>query len=266
MGKPVKSKGFTLVELLLVIAVIGVLVAVTVVAYNGAKRHAAQTAVYADLKSIAEQLNTLHLSAPNEFDQLTGLPGNFTHSKDVTITYSPLLNNAYTNLTPVQNGVLFHDICVDLITDGYYSVIHSKDGNSTQSVVMECDDNVSAGSMLITGWDSRTWNAPVARADLQSYIDSVPYDNWWTDRQQVVRGFYQQMISRFEQRGGIFPITSFWDPWANQWSGVPKQELPVLSPIRINGGTFCVQGYHNEFSSDIYKIDQNGKIEAGVCS
>lgn len=47
-----RRKGFTIVELLIVIVVIAILAAITVVSYNGIKRRAEDTARYADLVQV----------------------------------------------------------------------------------------------------------------------------------------------------------------------------------------------------------------------
>jgi prepilin-type N-terminal cleavage/methylation domain-containing protein len=49
-----QQPGFTIVELLIVIVVIGVLASITVVAYNGVQNRAYNTAVQSDLKNLAQ--------------------------------------------------------------------------------------------------------------------------------------------------------------------------------------------------------------------
>ncbi len=259
--------GFTIVEILIVIVVIAILASISVVGYRGIQLRATQAVVQNDLHALSEQLMIMAVTDAAAFSNLTGLPGSFVRSNDVVATYNPLSGaSSYSNLTPVQNGVLFYTICEELIADPFYSVIHARDGNSSQSVVMRCTDNIQAGGMLITGWDSRYWSVPVTVATIQSYMNSVPSDSWWTDRQDVVRGFYQELINRFQQKGGTFPVTTFWDPWANQWSGVYKEELPTLPAIRNSyDGDFCIEAYHSKYPDNIYKINQNGKIEEGGC-
>lgn len=53
---PYKSKGFTIVELLIVIVVIGILAAITVVAFTGVQNRANDTTVKSDIRGIAKQL------------------------------------------------------------------------------------------------------------------------------------------------------------------------------------------------------------------
>ena len=49
---PMKQRGFTIVELLIVIVVIGVLAAITIVAYNGIQSRARDSARVSDINAI----------------------------------------------------------------------------------------------------------------------------------------------------------------------------------------------------------------------
>jgi prepilin-type N-terminal cleavage/methylation domain-containing protein len=54
---PPRAKGFTIVELLIVIVVIGILAAITIVAYNGLQSRARTAAVQADLSNVAKKMS-----------------------------------------------------------------------------------------------------------------------------------------------------------------------------------------------------------------
>ena len=51
------THGFTIVELLIVIVVIGILAAISIVAYNGISNRANDSAVQSDLKNIATKIS-----------------------------------------------------------------------------------------------------------------------------------------------------------------------------------------------------------------
>lgn len=81
--KTKNNLGFTIVELLIVIVVIGILAAITVVAYNGIQNRANNTAVQADLRNINSQLamyRTINSTYPGTLTQL--------NSVDIRVTQS----------------------------------------------------------------------------------------------------------------------------------------------------------------------------------
>lgn len=53
-----KHKGFTIVELLIVIVVIGILAAITIVSYNGVQRRARATVIASDLRAADKAFNS----------------------------------------------------------------------------------------------------------------------------------------------------------------------------------------------------------------
>jgi len=67
MTKQIKSKGFTIVELLIVIVVIAILAAITIVAYNGIQQRAKTTASKSSAETVqkkAEAANAIVSSYP----------------------------------------------------------------------------------------------------------------------------------------------------------------------------------------------------------
>ena len=69
-----KQTGFTIVELLIVIVVIGILAAITIVAFNGIQARANKTAVQSDLANLAKQIQ-VHAATHGSLPQFGSQPG-----------------------------------------------------------------------------------------------------------------------------------------------------------------------------------------------
>jgi general secretion pathway protein G len=65
LDQKIHSKGFTIVELLIVIVVIGILAAITIVAYNSVQGKATYTRERSDMKQIADALAVYHADKDN---------------------------------------------------------------------------------------------------------------------------------------------------------------------------------------------------------
>lgn len=59
----IPSKGFTIVELLIVVVIIGILAGIVIVAYNGITRQAANTAVESDFSNLLKQVESFYAKA-----------------------------------------------------------------------------------------------------------------------------------------------------------------------------------------------------------
>lgn len=86
MGKN-KQNGFTIVELLIVIVVIGILAAVTIVAFNGIQNRAHDTTVQSDLRNLATKIR--------EQEALTGIIPVGTNPNITGITSFPVSKGSY---------------------------------------------------------------------------------------------------------------------------------------------------------------------------
>lgn len=278
------TSGFTIVEIIVVIVIIGILAALGTVAYNGLQKRAAGNAVLSDIENASAIVEQYAAKNNGQFPDNTYLQANLTKSSGVNISIVLADNSGstnagstvYSNLTAVQNGVLFQKTCQDLMGDPNYTTIHGSDGygnNQTATVQINCKDNIAATVLQVTGWQSVSWNTPVTKTAIQSYMSSVPTDSYWYDRQTVVRTYYQTLMDRFEAQGGTFPVTSFWDPWANQWDGVPYQALPALPPPSTTTQpneltkSYCVIGTSAKYSDIIYSFSSSElKAKQGNCS
>lgn len=90
------SRGFTIVELLIVIVVIAILAAITIVAYNGIQQRARASAVSSALNQANKKLALYQVDYPNQYPADLATVG-INNSSDVTYQYS--VNNSTTPAT-----------------------------------------------------------------------------------------------------------------------------------------------------------------------
>lgn len=79
------KQGFTIVELLIVVVVIGILAAISLVAYNGVTRNAAAATLRSDLKNASTQLDIARVQTGN---YPTGNRSDLNRSEGTTLEYS----------------------------------------------------------------------------------------------------------------------------------------------------------------------------------
>ena len=100
-----RSGGFTIVELLIVIVVIGILASITVVAFNGVQNRARETALKSDLNNAAKLLEIS--VAQNNGTVPTSLPSDLRTSPDTSLSLSQTstgycVNGTHQKVTDLQ--------------------------------------------------------------------------------------------------------------------------------------------------------------------
>jgi len=116
-----KHLGFTIVELLIVIVVIGILAAITIVAYNGVQARAGEATLKADLKSAATQLHNGATLSPTFLSGLSSSAAGITKSSDTTYQYTYTSETIFCiTATTTRSGVgAFHYLSTDArVTSG----------------------------------------------------------------------------------------------------------------------------------------------------
>lgn len=88
----IKQTGFTIVELLIVIVVIGILAAITIVAYNGIQNRASTATMHSDLSSSAKQMNLALVDSTSE-TYPTALPVGVKASQGVVLQLTQTASN-----------------------------------------------------------------------------------------------------------------------------------------------------------------------------
>lgn len=254
-----QRSGFSIVELIIVIVVIAILATIGVVAYNGVQRRSADTMVRDALSSANK---AVQVEVTMTSGVLTALPSNVRTNDSVKLT---LVEKGphYSNMTAVQNGTLFNKVCNDLLADPSLTTIHGTDG-ATDTYFTGCNQSTSGNSMQITSWSTQNLTTPVTQANIQTLVDNAPSSGYWADQQQVVQNFYTTLMNKYSAQGGTWPITSFWDSWANQWSGVPAEALPSADPI--DPDDYCIEAQSTKYSDIVYKATgADSEITPGKC-
>ena len=109
-----KLSGFTIVELLIVIVIIGILAAITIVAYNGIQDRARVSSVSSGLSQGAKKLKLFQVDNPDTYPASAGTNGidnlaalGITNTSDVTYQYS---SSANTYCLTATNGTTSYKI------------------------------------------------------------------------------------------------------------------------------------------------------------
>jgi len=141
-AKQKRQSGFTIVELLIVIVVIGILAAITIVSFNGAQNKANDAAVKTDLANIAKTFRMYAAEHVDLYPVGTGI------TSDVNIRVS---KNAYDS--GFQSGSSNYNLLYCRVTDGgsptdFALVASSKSGN------VFYNSSTKGAGQLAGGWNN----------------------------------------------------------------------------------------------------------------
>jgi prepilin-type N-terminal cleavage/methylation domain-containing protein len=255
-----RVSGFTTVELLIVIAVIAILASIAAVGYRGVTKVAADGAAIAHLDSVADDMK-LKLFDTKAYPNT--LSPNLTANLNVTARIKSVGSYPqYVNLTAVQNGTLLATICQSLINSG---VGKAKDqAGDTQDYITGCG-NWNDNKMQISGWDTRGWNTPVTIQQLRDYGNSFTTRDAYNKvgHEYVVKKFYNDIADTFLLQGGVTPITSFWDYWADSGNGgVMPQALPTNANVH---NYYCAEAQSIRYPNSIWHVTETNAIVSGPC-
>ena len=253
------APAFTIVELIIVVTVIAIVTAIIVVGYNGVRQASAVRVVQTDLERVSGEMQRTY---QNTGSYPTSLPSGFTASNNVTISVKRAGTAVYyTGLTPVQNGTLLSQICQDLIDEGIGKGYNQ--GGTLNAYITGCG-NWNYNYMQVTGWNTKTWSTPVTSEQLLNYANTFTTSDTYNKAQEtVVKNFYTKMVERQTQEGGSFPITTFWDYWANSGNGgVMPQPLPTNAQQRPY---YCIQAQATNSTDIVWKVKEDARIQAGSC-
>ncbi len=253
-----RQQGFTIVELLIVIVVIGILAAIVIVTFNGIQNRAVETAAKSDLRGAAK---IMEITKTTDGLYPSTFPSEVRSSPGITLTLTESTLPYYAGLSSVQNGVLLSQICQDLINEGKGSGTNL--GGGTDNYITGCG-NWNHGSMQVTGWTSRVFSTPISDSTFTSYAAAVPAgDAWHPNQQTVIQGFYNELHTRLLSQGGSYPIASFWDSWASPTNGGVAYESLPASSSGVSGYSYCIQAEAS--GGRLWSIRQVGSPTTSSC-
>lgn len=271
MNTSTRARGFTIVELLIVIVVIGILAAITIVAFNGIQQRARVATVKADLSSASKQLELANLNDgayPADSSSLkasTGTTYQYAFNASAN-TYCLTATNgtstykvSSTATTPTEGGCAGHGVggvaaITNLVTNPSFEASTSTGGGNistsggTQSFVTEAGG--PAGNVFrrgtysgaaSTGWGQYTGSVPVG-----TYTASV-----WVRSNQALNFFV------YTQGSSTRTIVSR-TPAAYPTTLTPNTWTRFSTVINVTAaGSVQVGGYVNNLATGGY-LDMDG--------
>lgn len=229
-------KGFTLVELLIVIVVIAILASILIVSYIGAQRRSSDALVK---QTVSDAMK--HLQLYNVFNKY--YPSNIANTEyapPITVAVA-LYTNApqtpvYENLDAGQNAQLFLNSC-----NGFMPIV---DGGTTYNTSCIYNGN----NMHVKGQvaSNVVINGP-----------TINQNDFVLSCGSACSSAQSQIVSTFLAQGGSFPIT------------VPKSGSTLPAPTLSTTGPasdFCLEGRSPQFVDIIYHTVPNSSgPESGPC-
>lgn len=161
-------RGFTIVELLIVIVIIAILAAITIVAYNGIRNRAYDSAVTSDLSSIAKKFELYKIdNTKNLYPGIALSPTLGDFQMSISKSAYRLDGNAYNLLNCQLSGGI-----------GYAMIAQSKSGKYFMISSSSTSPSQVTASVTLTGTSSCPVIAPGSSAYGAGYNNSTGWRPW----------------------------------------------------------------------------------------
>lgn len=194
------QKAFTIVELLIVIVVIGILAAVTIVAFNGVQKRAGEASVKADLTSAAK-LVSLYKADSSSYPVSLSLVNNtqgFTATKGNDINYTSANGTSFcitvfrqdivysvsdTNLTPQASACPGHSNGPPVVAQYQRTLVPQGDSNYTpQNYTFNFSAGIQPSDILVVFWSGHYYFGTGRVLVNGSEITPVMNEQWENNR------------------------------------------------------------------------------------
>ena len=106
-----KESGFTIVELLIVIVVIGILAAITIVAYNGVQNRARTTEAQTSAKEVQNKVEVFAADAGNGVYPAAGSVRTMTGTAALSPKVAGMIDATTPSGAPTANGMISYTPC-----------------------------------------------------------------------------------------------------------------------------------------------------------
>ena len=156
-----RRAGFTIVELLIVIVVIGILAAIVIVSYRGVQNRAYISTVKSDISAATKKLEYAKAELGHYPQTLAEMPDGFKFSKTA---YDSTQNNIY--------------YCLDIANQNYALGLRSKPLNGFIATNSGVHENVSVNGQLTCERIGRDWVSDPNLFVNQGYVGST--ETWQT--------------------------------------------------------------------------------------
>ncbi len=232
------QRGFTIVEVMVIIAVLAILASLTIVSFGPWQRQQATNSVRSDMRQAVGGLENYKNFKDNYPPNLAGT--GFVASPDVALL---LLTNApsvgvYEDLGDGENAQLVLNTCNANLFATPNNTACSFQGNGTGAKIHVTGTN---GSNTI-------WSSPVEQSDLVLGCGA---------QQPTCDQAITTMISQFIAQGGVFPII------------VPNQNMSLPEPTQVPNGPadrYCLEGRASNYPDIVYYVSSSTKmVTAGQC-
>lgn len=236
--------GFTVVELLIVIVVIGILAAIGIAAYVGVQKKAAESVTRASLRNVTQRALTMQVKSNTIPTNISDIANESNEIQMSIVTSGG--GSYYSGLSEVQKAKLLLDICNDLVSEGRGTALG--DYGVVENYISACNI-YHPHNFQVNGWigGQSLFQAPegITPATMQLYKDEAVSSN--PDHPTfhlTVNNFIDELTLRYTSVGGTFPVTELYQQWLTP-PALPEPEM-------LTSSGFCIVARHKKHSDIVF--------------